>query len=233
MTRYSDLLEMLTLVSHALGAELLQEVAFLGGCTTGLLITDEASREAVRYTEDVDLITHVIGYPEWLVFQSLLSERGFVVSPQDDTLCRMRLGELKVDFMPDDASILGFSNRWYADAFNEAQDFTLADGTTIRLVSACHFIATKLEAYLGRGNNDPLSSHDIEDMINVIDGREKLLNEVAVADVALRTYLSQQLALLMQHPSFDYVVQSACRNSIDREEMLKLRLQKIIEIKNH
>ena len=88
MTRYADLLEMLTLVSHALGAELLQEVAFLGGCTTGLLITDEASREAVRYTEDVDLITHVIGYPEWLDFQSQLSERGFVVSPQDDTLCR-------------------------------------------------------------------------------------------------------------------------------------------------
>ena len=230
MTRYSDLLEMLTIVSHALGDELLQEVAFLGGCTTGLLITDEVSRDAVRYTEDVDLITHVIGYPQWLVFQSQLSERGFVVDPRGDTICRMRLGGLKVDFMPDDASILGFSNRWYADAFDQAQDFTLGDGTTIRLVSACHFIATKLEAYLGRGNNDPLSSHDIEDMVNVIDGREELLNDIAIADVALQNYLSQQLALLMQHPGFDYVVQSACRGNIDREEIIKSRLQKMIDI---
>ncbi|RDL48904.1 hypothetical protein BLJAPNOD_04363 [Ensifer sp. M14] len=28
----------------------------------------------------------------------------------------MRLGALKVDFIPDDEKILGFSNRWYAKA---------------------------------------------------------------------------------------------------------------------
>ena len=68
-------------------------------------------------------------------------------------------------------------------------------------------------------------------MINVIDGREELLNEVAAADVALQSYLSQQLALLTRHPGFDYVVQSACRGNIDREEMIKSRLQKMIDIK--
>jgi len=52
---------MLQRVADALGSELLREVAFVGGCTTGLLITDDISREAVRFTDDVDLIVHVIG----------------------------------------------------------------------------------------------------------------------------------------------------------------------------
>lgn len=40
-------------VADALGADLLREVAFVGGCTTGLLITDAVSLEAVRFTDDV------------------------------------------------------------------------------------------------------------------------------------------------------------------------------------
>jgi len=42
---------MIEIVAHALGEELLSEVAFVGGCTTGLLVTD-----------DVDLIINVVGY---------------------------------------------------------------------------------------------------------------------------------------------------------------------------
>ncbi len=49
-------------VAKALGDELLLQVAFVGGCTTGLLITDAVTKESVRYTEDVDLITHVVRF---------------------------------------------------------------------------------------------------------------------------------------------------------------------------
>ena len=41
MNRYNDLETMLLLVAKALGRELLQQVAFVGGCTTGLLVTDK------------------------------------------------------------------------------------------------------------------------------------------------------------------------------------------------
>lgn len=60
MSRYSDLEQMLVIVAQALGDELLQQVVFVGGCATALLITDKATLESVRYTDDVDLITHVI-----------------------------------------------------------------------------------------------------------------------------------------------------------------------------
>ncbi len=40
---------MLARVAQALGPDLLPDVAFVGGCTTGLLMTDAVSREAVRF----------------------------------------------------------------------------------------------------------------------------------------------------------------------------------------
>jgi len=36
--------EMLEVVAQALGQQLCQEVAFVGGCTTALLLTDEFAR---------------------------------------------------------------------------------------------------------------------------------------------------------------------------------------------
>lgn len=59
--------EMLVQVATALH-ELLPEVVFIGGCTTGLFLTDAFSKEQVRYTDDVDLIVHVGSYSDW--FQS-------------------------------------------------------------------------------------------------------------------------------------------------------------------
>lgn len=87
----------------------------------------------------------------------------------------MRLGDLKVDFMPEDETILGFTNRWYGDTLEHAQFTKLSNGTSIQLIGPCHFVATKLAAYLGRGNDDPLASHDIEDLLNVVDGREEII----------------------------------------------------------
>jgi hypothetical protein len=118
---------MIEMVARALGDDLLKEVAFVGGCTTGLLITDEFSKEEVRYTDDVDLIINVVGHAQWVAFQDQLRAKGFRECIEDDVICRMRLGELKVDFMPDDETILGFSNRWYAAALEGAQDYQLTD----------------------------------------------------------------------------------------------------------
>lgn len=136
------------------------EVVFVGGCTIGLLVTDEVTKEGVRFTDDVDLIINVVGYTGWTVFQDQLKSKGFSVHSDDDVICRMRLGELIVDFMPDDKNILGFSNRWYEQALVQAQDYQLSDDLVIRFLTPPYFVATKLEAYKGRGNNDLLASHD-------------------------------------------------------------------------
>ena len=107
----------------------------------------------------------------------------------------MRLGHLKVDFMPDDASILGFTNRWYQQALATAQPYALTPTVTIKLLTPAYFIATKLEAYRGRGNHDPLTSHDLEDIINVVDGRDELVNELSRAQPSVRRYIAGQFAV--------------------------------------
>ena len=77
MSTYNAHRDMILMVAKALGNELLPQVAFVGGCTTGLLITDEMSKESVRYTDDVDLIIHVLGYTGWHAFSEQLITRGF------------------------------------------------------------------------------------------------------------------------------------------------------------
>ncbi|WP_254774055.1 hypothetical protein [Marinobacter sp. AC-23] len=80
---------MVTKVAEALGPELLKQVAFVGGCTTGFFLTDEFVIEQVRHTDDVDLIVHVIGHTGFYTLQKALRKKGFKdVSPDpaDDAL---------------------------------------------------------------------------------------------------------------------------------------------------
>ena len=69
---FDKLRGMIEKVARALGDELLAEVAFVGGCTTGLLISDRVTLDGVRATDDVDLIVNVVGYSGWSDFQNRL-----------------------------------------------------------------------------------------------------------------------------------------------------------------
>lgn len=227
MNTYNQLYGMLVMVARALGEDLLREVAFLGGCTTGLLVTDKVSMQAVRYTDDVDLVTHVIGYPGWINFQKRIKARGFKESMEDDVNCRMRLDGLIVDFMPDDEKILGYSNRWYKPALQEAIPYQLQEDLTIQLITPVYFIATKIEAYKGRGKNDPLQSRDIEDILNVFDGRAELVDEIMQSPVDIQNYISEEFNQLLEHPEFDYAVQSTAQGQGDREDLIFKRLESV------
>lgn len=230
MTAPEEAKKMLLLVARALGQNLLDEVAFVGGCTTSLLITDEFSLESARFTDDVDVIVDIVGQLEWYKFQALLRDKGFAVSPEDEILCRMRLGGLKVDFMPQDGGILGFTNRWYEKALVTAESYQLSDDITIRVLTPPLFIATKLEAYRGRGNDDPLGSKDVEDILTLFDGRAELVAEILKADPDVRNYISEQMESLTNNCDFDYAVQGSVRSDQAREKIIFKRIENITGI---
>jgi predicted nucleotidyltransferase len=219
--------DMLLRVANALGEELLSQVAFVGGSTTGLLITDSMTRESVRYTDDVDLIINVVGYTGWHRFVEKLRDHGFKESMDDEIHCRLRLGELKVDFMPDDGDALGFTNRWYRDALASAADYVLTPGVIIKLLTAPYFIATKLEAYKGRGAGDLLGSSDIEDILNLIDGREELIDEIMSSPADLRSYIGLAISDLLEDGNINYAVQSAVRGDKGRQDLIFERMESI------
>ncbi len=226
-------IQMLEVVAKALGEALCQEVAFVGGCTTALLLTDEFSMEEVRYTDDVDLVVHLTGYTQWQNLVEQLKQKGFTQSPQDGVLCRMRLGELKVDFMPEDAetaNLLGCNNRWFKDGLASAQWHELPSGRRIRLFSPPYFLGSKLEAYANRGAQNPLGSQDLEDILNLVNGREELADEVASAAPELRAYLTQTMAGLLDNNEFGYLVQDAARGDAEREQIIWQRLHHIVQV---
>lgn len=104
--------------------------------------------------------------------------------------------------MPMDSRVLGFANRWYPLAVETARDVKLPSGTIIKLITAPALLATKFEAYSDRGGGDMLASHDLEDIINILDGRPGLLEEVQSAPTELRAYLKARFTELLATPSF-------------------------------
>lgn len=193
------------LIASALGP-LRERVVFVGGCAVGLLITD-ATASPVRVTFDVDLVASVSALAAYHGMEKELARLGFKrdMSP-DAPICRWRYRELEVDLMPADPNILGFSNRWYPLALESATGFRLPSGSDIRLICAPVFVGTKFEAHANRGGGDLLASHDMEDIINIVDGRPTLLEEIAAVPEELRMYLREQCSQLLATPNFaDYL----------------------------
>jgi len=221
---------MIEIVAQAIGPDLLQEVAFVGGCTTGLMLDDPFSMEQVRHTEDVDLIVHVVGKMAWYSLQEQLRNKGFREKVDDSPICAMKLGELSVDFMPDDSTILGFSNRWYGDALSTAVDYPLTEAMVIRLVQPAYFIATKFEAYLGRGQNDALGSRDIEDVLTLIDGRTTIVDDIKAAPINVQHYISDQFQQLLNDRNFEFAVNGAANGNTAREAIIFERIEMMIEV---
>jgi predicted nucleotidyltransferase len=217
--------EMLVKVATALGDALIKIMVFVGGCTTGLLVTDDFTKEQIRYTDDVDLIVNIMGYAAWTDLQDQLKVKGFSIDMGEEVMCRMILDNLKVDFMPVDDKALGFTNIWYKDAVATAQDYALSDTLTIKLITPEYFVATKLEAYLGRGEGDALSSHDIEDILNIFDGRASIVDDILSASANLKNYVSEQLKLLVNDGNFEYAVQATARNDSGREQLIFERIE--------
>jgi predicted nucleotidyltransferase len=216
----------LEIVANALGA-LCDELVLVGGCSVGLLISDPASAP-VRETIDVDLVAEVTNINEYYVLGEKLRARGFSQSADQDHLCRWVNGALKIDVMPSNEEVLGHStNRWYSEAIVTARKITLSNGIALRVISPPLFLATKLEAYYDRGNGDYGASHDLEDIINVVDGRPELNDEVQAATEKIREYLRGEFNELLADASFVDAIPMHLRGDATSQARAPLILERL------
>lgn len=186
----------------AMLGDLRSELVLVGGCAVGLLITDPASAP-VRETLDVDLIAEVTTKGEYYELRAKLEARGFKQAQDDSHMCGWTKDSFKLDVMPSNDTALGHSsNRWYPDAIATAGQVTLGNGLAVLVVSSPLFLATKLEAFFDRGGGDYVSSHDMEDIINVVDGRPELIAEVHAAPDPIRAHLREEFDELLANGSF-------------------------------
>ncbi|MCK6376874.1 MAG: hypothetical protein L6Q69_22630 [Zoogloea sp.] len=192
-------------VAEALG-DLREQVVFIGGAVAGLLVTDPLA-DSVRATRDVDAVVNA-NRALFHRIEASVATRGFARDVSSDVICRWvhKASGVLFDLMPVQPDVLGFSNRWYPYAVETAAPVDLGNGVTIRLVSAVAFVATKLEAFADRGGGDFLSSHDLEDVLNIVDGREELASEMAAAPADVRQAVAAAFGPLLASPDFANVL---------------------------
>jgi hypothetical protein len=104
-----------------------------------------------------------------------------------------------------DAAALG-------DAIRSSEIKVLPSGVKIRVVSPGYFLATKFEAFLGRGKGDHAGSHDLEDIVFVLENRTGLVRELIDYPHKLKVYLAGQARNLL-NDKFLYVLPGLVSNS--------------------
>lgn len=201
MRRDDPNLPYLRVIAEALG-DLREQVVFVGGAIAGLLVTDPLA-EGVRATRDVDAVVEA-GLARFHRIEEQVAARGFARDVDSGVICRWVHGETGVlfDLMSIYPDVLGSSNRWFRYAVDTAIPMELEQGLSIRLASAVAFVATKLEAFADRGAGDILGSHDLEDVLNIVNGRQELAGELAAAPPVLREAVATAFAGLLAHPDF-------------------------------
>ncbi len=174
--------------------------AFTGGIVVGFLL-DHPELIDLRPTDDVDAITSVTSYAQQALLEEDLRNLRFVHDTSEGApSCRFIFEGIKVDVMPAKDEIGQFNNPWFESALRSASPRCLRD-VTVTTVDAPHFIATKITAFLNRSKGD-LYSHDLEDIISVVDGRSRLVEEMKQAPAFLRHFVVNHIGVWMENEAF-------------------------------
>lgn len=208
--------------------ELNGKMVFIGGAVISLY-TDDPAAEEIRPTVDIDMTINLANYAEWAQMQERLSELEFYPDPQGQSICSYKYQNIAIDIMPAEDSSIGISNIWYIPGFKYLQQITLEEGTSINILPAPYFLATKLEAFKDRGNNDFYGSHDFEDIIYLIDNRTTIVEEILKSDEDLKQYIKQELTAIKSHPQSEEILAMHIHPLI-REERLQMLMEKIEQI---
>ena len=181
--------------------ELAQEVVFVGGATVSLYSTRPETE--TRPTDDVDIVVEIMHYKDYSVIEEKLRSKGFVNDVESGVICRYIIHGITVDVMPTSEEILGFSNKWYSEAFANSIQVNPEDGLSIRIFSAPYFLATKLEAFVDRGESEGRFSSDFEDIVHILNNRQSIWEEMKNAHEPVKQYLQSEFAKLLDHKYID------------------------------
>ena len=98
--------------------------------------------------------------------------------------------------------VWGMSDLWYTYALEHSGSVVRPNGVTVVVIDVRSFVSSKLEAFTGRGAGDYRASHDMEDIIAIIDGRSELISEIQIAPAEMRDFLARRIAALLAEPRF-------------------------------
>ncbi len=192
--------EMLITVASGLN-DILNDVVFVGGAVVYLYFENKAM-DYMRPTDDVDCIVNLSSLISYSKLEQELEKLGFKHSMDSkDPICRKIYKGIKVDIMTPFEKTLGFTNKWYKDGIQNKMTVTLTDSIDINIFSLPYFIASKIEAHFSRGDDDFRFSHDIEDIITVLDGQNNF-SSLLNSPKKVKDYLKDKLKSFNKNPLF-------------------------------
>ncbi|AMQ28393.1 TPA: hypothetical protein KKX32_002806 [Legionella pneumophila] len=200
--------------------DLNEQVVYVGGRIVGLLITDSIEDD-VRPTYDIDVALD-LGRTDVVAHYSLqkkLESLGF--KPDGNVNCRYVLDDFMIDVMYTDGALQGINSNWYQAGFDNAIEIQIKD-KKIKILNAVYFIAIKLEAFTDRAykNNDYWDCKDLEDIINVINGRPELLVEIMNSPKDVVQFISGYFKKLIEDPKWLEAIKAIARLERSRNIVL-------------
>ena len=213
-------------IAHAL-QELKDQMVFVGGAVVSLYTDDPAANE-IRPTSDIDLTLNILNLNKWSELQEKLSALGFYPDPDGHAICSYKYKNIPVDVMPSEDGPLGPANQWYKLGFSDLR-IVKANEENIQILAAPCYLATKFEAFNNRGT-DYRTSHDFEDIINIIDNRMNIVEEVSSTIPEIKDFLKTQFTILVKNSNYDEILYAHIHPLIlaDRLTIVKDKINQII-----
>ena len=176
--------------------DMLAEMTLVGGASIGMWL--DAGAPPARQTNDIDLVVMCRTRVQYYAVAERLRARGLAEDPTSSVLCRWvsRSGTI-IDVMPVEQDVLGFSNAWYLDAFEEAEPVVLPSGATLPVATTPYLLATKFDAFDSphrADGGDHLASADMHDVVALIDGRTDLERDFASVRPAVRKHVRRRIS---------------------------------------
>ena len=216
------------IIARALG-ELNEQVIYVGGATVGLYINDPAADD-VRPTKDVDISLSIATIAELEKIREELTRRKFIQTNEYDVICRFRYAEVKVDVMNTKAIGWAPANPWFAPGFALKEKLEVEE-QIIQILPLPYFLATKFEAYNGRGKNEPRTSHDFEDIVYVLENRTDIAEQIITAPEDVKPFLKSEFESILK----DSAKQEAILGNLyyeTRDERFNMIIEKLKIIVN-
>ena len=110
---------------------------------------------------------------------------------------RYKVNGITVDVMPTSEEIPGFGNSWHKPAFITAPSCDLGQKVTLKLFRPEYFLASKFDAFKGRGKNGGRTSTDFEDMVYLFNNRTTLWQKIEKSDILVKEYFLERLKSLL------------------------------------
>lgn len=225
---HSTNIKMLQAVAIGLG-DIKDEMVFVGGAVVELY-ADNSALSDIRTTFDIDCIIEIGSRVAHAKLEERLRTRGFTNDTSKGApICRWLYKGIKVDVMPTDSRVLGFTNRWYAEGIENRIVKTLPDGTAVFILKPEYYLATKFEAHKGRGGSDLRQSHDFEDIVYILDNCSGILADIKSGKSTIKAYLRDECQSLLKNANLIEGIESALPygSSDESTEIVKALLESI------